>query len=104
MTEAAGDTPLVGALDAVSAFSFGGGTGQFVSVLDALGLVILEHVNNGTPVFELDLIGTGIGNIAFQHVIFDSFSLQQGEPVPIENVSFAYDTVAITPEATQVWL
>jgi hypothetical protein len=100
LTHTAGGPTLVGDLDAVSAFSFGSGSGQFVSALDNLGPVITQDVAQGTLLFEVDLIGTEIGNLAFQNVLFTAFSLGAVGGSPIETVSFTYQTFAITPVVT----
>ena len=87
-------------MDAVSAFNFGSGSGQFVSALDTLGPVISQDVAEGTALFEVDLTGTGIGNLAFQNVLFTAYAVGAIGQGAIETVSFTYGMLAITPEAT----
>src|SRR5262245_52068115 len=97
LTHTAGGPTLVGGLDAVSSFSFGGGNGNFVSALDALSPVIAQDANTGTTLFEVDLTGTALGNVAFQNVIFTAFNLlPNAGSAPSEFVSFTYGTSAIT--------
>jgi hypothetical protein len=94
LTHTAGGPTLVGEPDAVLSFSFGNGSGNFVEHLGSLSPVILQDVTNGTPLFEVDLIGTGIGNLAFQNVLFTAYSvLLNGN----EMVSFNYGALTITP-------
>jgi hypothetical protein len=94
LTETAGGPTLVGQSDAVSAFSYSVGSGQFVSVLDNLSPVIFQDVANGTLLFEIDLTGPDIGTLSFQNVHFTDFVVGTNAN---ENVSFTFGTLTITP-------
>jgi hypothetical protein len=94
LTHTAGGPTLVGEPDAVLSFSFSSGSGNFVEHLGILSPVIFQDVANGTPLFEVDLTGTGIGNLAFQNVLFTAYTvLLNGN----EMVSCNYGALTITP-------
>ena len=94
LTHTAGGATLVGEPDAVVSFSFNSGSGNFVEHMGTLSPVILQDVTSGTTLFEVDLTGTGIGNLAFQNVLFTAYTvLLNGN----EMVSFNYGALTITP-------
>jgi hypothetical protein len=97
LTHTAGGLTLVGEPDAVLSFSFGSGSGNFVEHFGTLSPLILQDVTNGTTLFEVDLTGTGIGDLAFQNVLFTAYSVGAIGGNAVETVSFNYSTLNITP-------